>query len=111
MVGAKDAKFRKEGFSMYYASDKVKKIWDIAAGLGYQDYFVDEKGSFINDDHYFINEIGKVPAIDIIHLEPSSSNGTFFEYWHTTGDTFDKIDRGTLSVVGEVLAKVVFTEK
>ena len=111
MVGASGAKFRKEGFSMYYAPDKVKKVWDIAASLGYQDYFPDDKGGYINDDHYFINEIGKVPAIDIIHLDPSSSNGSFYEYWHTTGDTFDKIDKETLRVVGEVLMKVVFTEK
>ena len=111
MVGASDAKFRQEGFSMEYAPDKVKKVWDIAAGLGYKDYFSDEKGGYINDDHYFINDILKIPAIDIIHLDPSSSNGSFYEYWHTTGDTFDKIDKETLRVVGEVLTKVVFTEK
>ena len=111
MVGAKEAKFRKEGFSMYFAPDKVKKVWDVASSLGYQQYFPDEKGGYINDDHYFINEILKVPAIDIIHLDPNSSNGSFFEYWHTTEDTFDKIDRETLRVVGEVLTKVVFTEK
>lgn len=111
MVGAADARFRQEGFSMYYAPDKVKKVWDIAASLGYQDYFLNEKGGYINDDHYFINEILKVPAIDIIHLDPSSSNGSFYEYWHTTGDTFDKIDKETLRVVGEVITKVVFTER
>jgi hypothetical protein len=111
MVGAKDAKFRKEGFSMYFAPDKVKKVWDIAQILGYQNYFRDETGGYINDDHYFINEIRKVPAIDIIHLDPNSSNGSFFEYWHTTGDTFDKIDEETLRVVGEVVTKVVFLEK
>ena len=111
MVGAKGAKFMKEGFSMYFAPDKVKKVWDIAASLGYQQYFPDETGGYINDDHYFINEIRKVPAIDIIHLDPNSSNGSFFEYWHTTGDTFDKIDRETLKVVGEVITKVVYAEK
>lgn len=111
MVGAKDATFLKESFSVYYAPDKVKKVWDIAKGLGYQDYFRDEKGNYINDDHYFINELAKIPAIDIIHLDPNSSNGSFYEYWHTTGDTFDKIDKETLRIVGEVLTKVVFMEK
>jgi glutaminyl-peptide cyclotransferase len=111
MVGAKDAKFRKEGFSMHHAPDKVKKVWDIADGLGYQDYFLDETGGYINDDHYFINEILKIPAIDIIHLDPNSSNKSFYEYWHTTGDTFDKIDKQTLKVVGDVLTKVVYTER
>jgi len=111
MVGAKDARFFQEGFSMYFAPDKVKKVWDIASGLGYQEYFRNETGGYINDDHYFINEVIKIPAIDIIHLDASSSNGSFFEYWHTTGDTFDKIDKETLRVVGEVLVNVVFAEK
>jgi Zn-dependent M28 family amino/carboxypeptidase len=111
MVGAADAKFRQEGFSMFYAPDKVRKVWDMAAGLGYQDYFLNEKGGYINDDHYFINDISKIPAIDIIHLDPASSNGSFYEYWHTAGDTFDKIDKKTLQVVGEVLTKVIYTER
>jgi hypothetical protein len=111
MVGAKGAKFRREGFSMFYAPDKVNKVWNIAAGLGYKDFFPEENGGYINDDHYFINDILKVPAIDIIHLDPNSSNGSFYEYWHTTGDTYDKIDKETLLVVGKVLTRVVFTEK
>lgn len=111
MVGARDPKFLREGFSIYYAPDKVKKVWDIAAGLGYGEIFRNENGGYINDDHYFINEIRKIPAIDIIHLDAASSNGSFFEYWHTTGDTFDKIDKESLKVVGEVLVKVVFSEK
>lgn len=110
MVGATDARFLQEGFSMYFAPDKVKKVWDIAHQLGFREYFPLERGGYINDDHYFINEIAKIPAIDIIHLDPSSSNGSFFEYWHTTEDTFEKIDARTLEVVGEVVTKVVYSE-
>lgn len=111
MVGAPDAVFRQEGFSMYFAPDKVQKVWNIAKRLGYGEYFVEEKGGYINDDHYFINEIRKIPAIDIIHLDPNSSNGSFFEYWHTTGDTFDKIDKTMLGIVGHVVIATVFAEK
>jgi hypothetical protein len=110
MVGAGDAIFRQEGFSMYFAPDKVKKVWEIAHSLGYQKYFLNEKGGYINDDHYFINDIRNIPAIDIIHLDPNSSNGSFFEYWHTTGDTFDKIDNDMLGIVGSVVAAVVYRE-
>jgi Zn-dependent M28 family amino/carboxypeptidase len=110
MVGAKDAVFRQEGFSAYYAPDKLKKVWDIAHNLGYSQYFLYEEGSYINDDHYYINEIRKMPAIDIIHLDPNSSNGSFYEYWHTTGDTFDKIDKGTVEVVGKVVTQTVYSE-
>lgn len=110
MVGAPDAIFRQEGFSLYFAPDKVKKVWKIAHELGYEKYFPNEKGGFINDDHYFINEIRRIPAIDIIHLNPGSSNGSFFEYWHTTGDTFDRIDRDMLGVVGRVVAETAYRE-
>jgi len=111
MVGASDAIFYKEGFSEDYAPDKLAKVWNVAHRLGYQDYFLDEHGGYINDDHYFINDIIKIPAIDIIHLDKNSSNGSFYEYWHTTGDTFDKIDKETLRVVGNVLLRVVFEER
>jgi hypothetical protein len=73
--------------------------------------FSPEKGGYINDDHYFINELRKIPALDIIHLDPNSSNGSFFEYWHTTGDTFDKIDREMLGIVGRVVVEMIFSEK
>jgi Zn-dependent M28 family amino/carboxypeptidase len=110
MVGAPDAVFLQEGFSLYFAQNRVKKFWKVAHDLGYEKYFPDEKGGYINDDHYFINEIRNIPAIDIIHLDPNSSNGSFFEYWHTTGDTFDKIDKKMLGIVGTVVAEVVYRE-
>lgn len=111
MVGAQDAVFRQEGFSMYFAPDKVRKVWKIAQQLGYGKYFLSEQGGYINDDHYFINDIRKIPAIDIIHLDKNSSNGSFYEYWHTTGDTFDKIDKNMLGIVGKVVIAVVWEEK
>jgi hypothetical protein len=111
MVGAEGAKFMKEGFSMYYASDKVEKVWGIADDIGYGDWFPDERGGYINDDHYFVNTIANIPAINIIHLDPNSSNGSFFEYWHTVEDTIDKIDPETLQVVGDVVLAVIFRER
>ncbi|MBW6459092.1 MAG: M28 family peptidase [Bacteroidales bacterium] len=111
MVGATDARFLLEGFSMHFAPDKVKKVWDIAHRMGYQEYFPNQRGGFINDDHYFINEIARIPAINIIHLDANSSNGSFFEYWHTTEDTMDKIDSRTLGVVGDVVIQTIFMEK
>lgn len=111
MVGTPDARFPQEGFSMYYAPDIVNKVWKVAQNLGYHNYFVNERGSYINDDHYYVNLLAKIPAIDIIHLDPNSPNGTFFEYWHTVGDTFDKIDKTTLGVVGDVVVNVIYLEK
>jgi hypothetical protein len=111
MVGASGARFTREGFSNYYAPDILDKVWEKAHKIGYRDYFPMEEGTMINDDHYYINKIRRIPTIDIIHLDPNSSNGSFFDYWHTTGDTFDKIDPNTLKVVGQTLLEVIYTER
>jgi len=110
MVGAKDATFLMEGVSMQYAADIVKTVWSAGNRIGYSSYFLFEKGGFITDDHVPINTIRNIPAIDIIHLDNSSATG-FYPYWHTTGDTFDKIDKNTLKAVGQTLLTVIFEEK
>ncbi len=110
MVGAKDATFLKEDYSLQYARYYVKQIWSTAAGLGYDNYFPNRNGFPIDDDHYFVNKIAGIPSVDIIQLDPNSSNGTFWEYWHTTGDTMDKIDKNTLKAVGQVVLTVIYGE-
>lgn len=110
MVGAEDARFLKEQFSMYYASHIVQKVWKRARMMGYDNYFVDERGGMINDDHYYINEIIGIPTINIIHLDPDSRNGSFFEHWHTKEDNIDKISPETLRVAGEVVLNVIYRE-
>lgn len=111
MVGVKDATFLKEGFSMMYAPSRVKKVWNIAHGLGYESYFPDEFGSYITDDHYFVNTIANIPTINIIHLEAEAETGRFFKHWHTVSDNMEHIDRNTLKIVGTVVLNVVYKEK
>lgn len=111
MVGVKDATFLMEGFSMMYAPSRVKKVWDLAAGLGYSGYFPEEYGGYITDDHYFINTIANIPTINIIHLEQEPGTSSFFEHWHTTSDNMEHIDRNTLKVVGTVVLNVIYREK
>ena len=110
MVGAKDASFPMEYFSLNYASDIVKRIWNTAERIGYGSYFPIEPGGAIEDDHVYVNRYSGLPMVDIIHLDPNSSNGSFFEYWHTTGDTMDKIDKNTLKAVGETLLRVIYED-
>lgn len=110
MVGASGAVFPLEGFSMYYAPDITKQIWDIGVELGYDDYFVFEQGAYITDDHYFINRIAQIPTTNIIHLDPASANGTFYDHWHTVNDNLEQIDTVTLEVVGSTVLEVIFRE-
>ncbi|PLX04877.1 MAG: glutamine cyclotransferase [Marinilabiliales bacterium] len=110
MVGAKNPKFLREGYSDRYAGFVMNIVWNTAAELGYGDYFLNQQGYPLTDDHYFVNTIANIPSIDIIHMDRNSSNGTFFEHWHTTHDTMDKIDKKTLKMVGHVVSTVVYNE-
>jgi len=109
MVGAKNARFPREGLSMLYAGEIVNKVWSIAKMLGYGQYFIDNTGMSVGvDDHVAVNKIARIPMIDIIHMEPES--GSFFQHWHTTGDTMDNIDPATLKAVGQTLLQVLYEE-
>lgn len=108
MVGASNATFLMEGYSMTYASRIVKKVWTLAGKLGYGNYFIFREGGYITDDHYYINEIAGIPTINIIHLDDRSANGSFFDQWHTLGDDMSVIDKQTLEVVGMTVINVIY---
>lgn len=108
MVGASDAVFPMEGFSVYYAPHIVRKVWNKAQSLGYESYFPQQQGTYVNDDHLYVNKYANIPMIDIIHQDLTSSNNAFFEYWHTVKDNMETIDKATLGVVGEVVMAVVY---
>lgn len=110
MVGVSNPTFLMEGFSMHFAPDKVKKVWKIAHDIGYDEYFLEEPGGYITDDHYYINQYRKIPAINIIHLDNSSPNGSFFPHWHTVHDDMDHIDKKSLEIVGNTVLAVIFRE-
>ncbi len=108
MVGAQDAVFPMERFSLYYAPHIVKKVWSKAQNMGYESYFPQQEGTYINDDHLYVNKYANIPMIDIIHQDMASVNGTFFDHWHTMEDNITTIDKSTLRVVGEVLMAVIY---
>lgn len=107
MVGAKGATFYREYYSTRYAQDIVNRVWGTAASLGFGRYFINEEGAGVTDDHVFVNKMTGIPTIDIIDTRVDGE-GTFYPYWHTTGDTLDKIDKETLKVVGTVLLNLLY---
>ena len=110
MVGGPNPNFQKEYFSQGYAAWVVNKVWRKAADLGYRHCFSNEQGGIISDDHVPMNQIAGIPTIDIIDLEPNSSNGCFPEVWHTHNDNLENIDKTTLGMVGHVLINVIYEE-
>ena len=110
MVGGSNPSFPKEYYSQGYAAWVSNKVWRKAADLGYRSYFSNELGTLISDDHIPMNQIAGIPTIDIIDLQPESSNGCFPEVWHTVNDNIEHIDKTTLGMVGKVLVNVVYEE-
>lgn len=108
MVGAANAVFPKEGYSRQYAPRITDRIWRQAATMGYSNYFLNQPGKPILDDHYFVNTIANIPMVDIIHYDAVS--GQFGETWHTHDDNLEVIDRAVMMAVGRVVLYILLEE-
>lgn len=106
MVGAKDAKFAREYFSQNYSRAVVDYVWDVARASGFGSRFVDDPGTPVVDDHYYLIQAG-IPAIDIIECAHPST-GSFNPTWHTQADNIDGIDPETLRAVGQTVTNVIY---
>lgn len=111
MVGSTGARFPKEGVSTNRALGVVELVWSEAQNLGYSDLFVNEQFGDLVDDHVFVNDIARIPTIDIINLPTNKgASGTFGHYWHTHKDNMSIINRSSLNAVGNVLLNVLYKE-
>lgn len=109
MVGAKGARFSKEEVSMTFAPQVMNKVWKLAEGLGYGAHFVNERSGAVTDDHYFVNNIARIPMIDIIGKSSTTPTG-FGAHWHTHTDDLGIIDPRTLRAVGQTMLEVIYRE-
>jgi len=112
MVGAKDAQFGKEGFSVNNAGAVLEKIWALAQGMGYTDFFQNFNGGGITDDHYYVMKYRQFPMVDIINIpkDPTTGDTGFGHYHHTHKDDMDIVSKRTLKVVGQVVTAVIYKE-
>jgi glutaminyl-peptide cyclotransferase len=109
MVASEGATFTKEGTSIQYASGFVNKVWEHGNRIGYSDYFLYKETPGIIDDHYYINQLMHIPVIDIVHRD-AGTGSNFWKFWHTHGDTMDKISKPSLKAVGQTLLETIFRE-
>jgi hypothetical protein len=91
MIGDADQQLYYEGNS---DPDLQTYLWEIAAELGYEDYFIQENRYTMIDDHLPFARRG-IPAVDIIDFD--------YPYWHTVEDTADKASPDSLLRVGRTL--------
>jgi Zn-dependent M28 family amino/carboxypeptidase len=110
MVGAPNATFYQEQFSIETAHPFVSKIWKAAEKNGYGQYFPFSQGGMITDDHVYVNKYRGIPCVDIIQFDPSSDSG-FGKYWHTQADKMENVDKQTLKAVGQTILSVIYNEE
>lgn len=108
MVGGNNSQFKKEAYSMHYAPSYVDRIWSTARKLGYDNYFVNEDGGGVTDDHVQVN-ISGIPCVDIIANK--SDDFGFPETWHTVNDNISNISKNTLKAVGQTVMEVIWNEQ
>jgi glutaminyl-peptide cyclotransferase len=99
LVGGKNAHFKKDTASTKWLVDEM---WQVAAESGYANIFVNDSTSIGGDDHFSFTK-RKVPSVDVIDLDIN----TDVPYWHTTGDTLDKISAKSLATTGHVFLATI----
>jgi glutaminyl-peptide cyclotransferase len=88
MVADSDQQFHWEGNS----DPSVRaEIWSTAKELGYEREFIPSVRYTMLDDHLPFRDLG-IPSVDIIDFD--------YTYWHTAGDTPDKISDESLERIG-----------
>lgn len=109
MVGASNAHFVKDGYSLQYAKPQVDRVWSMAYQLGYGAYFPLVNLDFASvDDHYYIMEMAGIPMVEII--DRNMQTGEFFPHWHKTTDDINQIDKATLKATGQTVMEVLYRE-
>ena len=108
MVGGKNPSFGKDLVSKRYAQQIQDKVWQLAQNMGYSDMFHNKETGLLTDDHLMVNQIAKIPMIDIINQPDTPKK--FINEWHTHDDDIAAIDKRTLRVVGQVITAVIYKE-
>lgn len=107
MVGAPNAIFGFEGYSLKNASHVISKVWDAANSAGYGQYFQNVNRGYVTDDHFYMMKHTNIPVINIIDFD-ASTESNFGKYWHTHDDNMDAIDKKTLKAVGQTMLNVLY---
>ncbi len=102
MIGDADLKLYYEVNSYQYAPKLVREVWGVADKLKLKE-FVPQIRHTVRDDHLSLNEIGKIPTIDLIDFDYPRSGSRVQSYWHTTMDTPDKCSGESICKVAAVI--------
>ena len=95
MIGDKNLKIRREPNSLKYAPKVNRSVFETARRLGIKEFVPLPMKQEINDDHISLNEVARIPTIDLIDFD--------YPAWHTTKDLPSECSGDSLAKVGRVL--------
>lgn len=98
MVGDRELKIYFEKNSIRYARDVAHSVWKTAADLGVV-AFVPRTRHELRDDHLPLNQIARIPTIDIIDFDYPRPGIGAPSYWHTEQDKPDNCSGESLAAV------------
>ena len=104
MIADADLNILQEGNSVNSAPEVVSRVWQRAADLGYDKWFIPRSGQAITDDHVPLIQHG-LRVIDVIDIDygPMGPSGRPEpNYHHTVDDTIEHISQRSLQIVGDV---------
>jgi len=109
MVGDKELKLYYEKNSLRYAREVARSVWGVAARLGVT-AFTPRSRHEILDDHLPLNQIAKIPTIDIIDFDYPRPGFGAPRYWHTEQDVPSNCSGKSLTAVVWVIHQWLLQE-
>jgi Zn-dependent M28 family amino/carboxypeptidase len=103
MIADREPVYPVEGNSAHYAPEVVRRVYALAALLGYGEQFPLIQGPTIDDDHVPLNQAG-IRTIDIIDFDFGPANAL----WHTHRDDLGAVSVKGLEAVGTVLTELIY---
>ena len=109
MIADADLDIYQEAKSVTNAPEIVSRVWQKAADLGYDKYFIPRGGEDVTDDHVPLIAKGLrvIDVIDYNYGPRDASGNVTTNYHHTLQDTIDKISEKSLQVVGDVALSLI----
>lgn len=98
MIGDKELKIYYERNSWNYAREVCKSVFATAQSLGV-DAFVPRIRHEIRDDHLPLNQISRIPTINLIDFDYPRPGIGAPQYWHTTQDVPENCSGQSLATV------------
>jgi len=102
MIGDKELRIYYERNSWNYARDVCKSLFGVAELLK-ADAFVPRIRHEVRDDHIPLNDIARIPTIDLIDFDYPRPGIGAPQYWHTTKDVPENCSGQSIATVVYVL--------